>query len=485
MSANGNERVEWLACSQSPIYFLHRYCQIYDATMRTWVPFHLWPAQVTTLRTIADELLVIVLKARQLGLSWLVIGYALWLMLFKPVATVLIFSKRDDEAVYLLGKERLRGIYARLPAWMQARAVLQDNDHEFLLSNGSVARAFPTTGGDSYTASLVIVDEADLVPDLGRMMRAVKPTIDAGGQMVLLSRSDKSKPNSEFKKIYRGAKAGINGWKHVFLPWQVRPGRTAEWYAAQKADIVQRTGALDDLHEQYPATDAEALAPRTLDKRIAPAWLEQCYVEQAPIELPEAPAIPGLVIFQAPEPGRAYVLGADPAEGNPTSDDSSIDVQDVLTGEEVATLRGKFQPSALGNYAHQIGSYYNGAAVMVERNNHGHAVLLWLLTHSGLPVLKGYDGREGWLSNQLGKTLLYDACADAFRDQSTTVHSFEVFAQLSSIDGSTLRAPEGELDDLADAYALANVGRQYAAAAGLDGGEQIVVYDERVEISAF
>jgi hypothetical protein len=120
---------------------------------------------------------------------------------------VLLFSRRDDEAVDLL-KTRLRGMYDRLPSWLKVRFFAVDNDHEWQLSNGSRVLAFPTTAGDSYTATLAIVDEADLVPDLDRLMRAVKPTIDGGGQMVLLSRADKMKPLSPFKRIYQGGPAG-------------------------------------------------------------------------------------------------------------------------------------------------------------------------------------------------------------------------------------------------------------------------------------
>src|SRR5262249_29904943 len=155
-----------------PAYFLDTYCQIYNATSREWVPFRLWPSQIHTLRSVAGNRLVAILKARHLGLTWLVLGFTLWLMLFHPAATVLLFSRRDDEAMDLL-KPRLRGIYDRLPAWLKVASFPVDNDHEWMLSNGSRVRAFPTTAGDSYTATLVIVDEADLVPDLGRLMRAV------------------------------------------------------------------------------------------------------------------------------------------------------------------------------------------------------------------------------------------------------------------------------------------------------------------------
>jgi hypothetical protein len=443
-------------CRKSVEYFLCTYCHIYDATSSKWMPFTLWPAQQQALRTIVAHRLTVILKARQLGLTWLVLGYALWLMLFFPQATILFFSRRDEEAVDLL-KKRLRGLYERLPAWLKVKAFITDNDHEWHWSNGSRVLAFPTTGGDSYSATLVIVDEADLVADLASLMASVKPTIDGGGRMVLVSRVDKGRPRSPFKRIYLAARKKQIGWEAVFLPWSAHPDRDSTWYEVQKADILHRTAALDELHEQYPATDAEALLPRTLDKRIAPDWLYQCYQEQSPL-LPVpagCPALPELEIYALPQPGRHYVIGADPAEGNPTSDDSALTILDRDSGAEVASLAGKFQPSTLAAHVDALGTWYNGAQVLVERNNHGHAVLLGLREHSRLIRLLGHDNREGWLSNSKGKALLYDTTADAFREQATQLHSFATFTQLASIEGATLRAPEGEADDRADSYALA------------------------------
>src|SRR5262249_30152870 len=162
---------------------------------------------------------------------------------------------------------------------------------------------------------------------------------------------------------------------------------------------------LEDLYEQYPGSDIEALAPRVADKRLAFAWLQQCYVERLPLqELPlGAPAIPNLEVYALPQPGQSYVIGADPAEGHPTSDDSALTVLHKGTGEEVAALAGKFQPAVLGAHANALGLWYNRAAVLVERNNHGHAVLLWLQDHGELWSIPGYDGKPGWYSNSKGK----------------------------------------------------------------------------------
>jgi len=466
VSALSNEQLEWLKCSESPAYFIDRYCWVYDAVAGEWLRFELWPEQFRALQTMTSYLLVIALKARQVGMTWLALGYALWVLLFRPAATVLLFSKRDDEAIDLL-EFRLKGMYRRLPAWLQARAVEADSKHELLLSNGSRALAFPTTAGDSYTATLVIGDEFDLVPDQARLLAAVKPTVDNGGQMILLSRPDKKRPMTSFKQIYRAARQGLNRWAAIFLAWTAHPGRDQAWYAEQRADILSRTASLDELYEQYPETDTQALAPRTLDKRLAPVWLERCWQEIAPLFAvgdeadPPAgiPAIPGLLIWRLPDRGRRYVIGGDPAEGNPTSDDSALTVLDRDTGEEVASLAGKFQPSVLAAHAHAIGMYFNQADVLIERNNHGHAVLLWFREHSKLKRLAGHDGKEGWMSSTLGKAKLYDAAADGFRTGDTAIHTFAAMVQLQSIEGSTLRAPDGEADDRADSYALALVAR--------------------------
>jgi hypothetical protein len=453
---------EWLKCSESALYFIHTYCQIYDATNRVWVPFHLWPGQVPVVKDLQAQRLLAILKARQMGLTWLILAWFLWLALFRPAATLLIFSKRDDEAEYLLGDERLKGMHKRLPPFLQSRAIVGSNGHEFSLSNGSVFRAFPTTAGDSYTATAALVDEADLVQDLNKLMNAVKPTIDGGGQMILLSRSNKNEPESEFKTLYKAARSGAGGWHSIFLPWHVRPERDAYWYNDQYNEIKARTTSLDDLWQQYPSTDFEALAPRTLDKRLPPLWIARCNFERWPLSpnLASLPAIPGLEVYALPQPDRHYTIGADPAEGNPTSDDSALEILDRDTGEEVAALAQRLEISTFAAYVGLLSDFYNRAKVMVLRNNHGHAVIGGLQDSGyGSRLLNGPDKKPGYVETGKGKALLYTEAADTLRDAAAQLHASETIAQLSNISGSTLRAPEGQKDDRACAWVAANWGR--------------------------
>lgn len=492
-----DKAVELGRCYRSHTHFVHNHCHIYDSLSAGWVPFRLWPAQKALLEGIHEEQLVIILKARQLGISWLTLSYALWTLIFRPIASISFFSRRETEAIYMLSDERLRGMYNHLPAWMKTGMEARVNSgKEWILRNGSAIRAFPTSAGDSYVSTLAIIDEADLAPDLNTLMGAVKPTIDNGGKLILLSRADKSEPESEFKRIYRAAKQGENDWKPFFLPWSVHPGRDEDWYERQKRDSLSRTGFLDDLHEQYPATDVEALSEPTTDRRISPIWLLNCYEERRPLNLRKAPSAPSLDVFIQPEPGQRFVMGADPAEGNPTSDDSALTVLDVETGRQAAAFAGKYEPKVFAAYILEIGTYFNNASCLVERNNHGHSVIQWLEEHGRrIRLLLGHDAemhkkdsksrkrqkrlKAGWLSSTLGKTILYTTCADFIRENSEEGHKvifdFATYTQLASIEANSLSAPTGKHDDKADSFALAVAGRDQVMR---KGAMSVVIVDK-------
>src|SRR5262249_47211753 len=119
-------------CRRSFVHFADRYCRVLSETAgpaADWVPFRLWPAQPGAARQFQERRLLVVLKARQLGLTWLALAFGLWHVLLHPVATVLLFSRRDDEATDLLA--RLKGMHQRLPPWLKAGRVVTDNDHEW------------------------------------------------------------------------------------------------------------------------------------------------------------------------------------------------------------------------------------------------------------------------------------------------------------------------------------------------------------------
>lgn len=277
-------------CAGSPDYFIDAYCQIQDSVARGWIPFHLWPAQRNMIQIVHDHQRSVHLKPRQVGATWVMLGYALWQMLFEPIAYVLIFNRREDEAIMLLD-DRLKGMYKRLPQWMRdalkTEPIETDAKKHWELANGSQARAFSAKGGDSHTATLAIMDEADLAPDFDVILASVEPTINAGGKLVLLSRANKQKPSSTFKDIYKGAELGENGYAPHFIAWHAHPDRDQAWYEATKKAYISMP---DEFLGQYPATAEEALA-LGYQGRVFPNWVTLENVQEEAEYNPTYPVI--------------------------------------------------------------------------------------------------------------------------------------------------------------------------------------------------
>src|SRR5262249_35719628 len=129
-------------------------------------------------------------------------------------------------------------------------------------------------------------DEADWFEkpaDLGKLLNAVKPTVDAGGQLILLSSPDKKDPESLFKRIYRAARAGTSKKYHpIFLPWSARPERTQERYNEERASGGGGPATQDERGRGPRAPGAGARARRAWKKRTPPAGPQQCYVGAQP-----------------------------------------------------------------------------------------------------------------------------------------------------------------------------------------------------------
>lgn len=214
------------------------------------IPFRLWPAQREALDAIERDPQVIILKARQLGISWLCIAYALWLCLFHENKLVMVFSKDQDSANEMI--RRAKGIYQRVAS--KPAALTIDNVTTIGWSNGSRIKSFAATedAGSSYTASLTLIDEFAKMRYADALYTSVKPTIADGGKMIILGTARGE--GNPFHKLWAAAEQRLNQFTPLFLPWTARPDRTPEWYAAAERD------AISSAHhkQEYPAVPDEA-----------------------------------------------------------------------------------------------------------------------------------------------------------------------------------------------------------------------------------
>ena len=112
-------------------------------------------------------------------------------------------------------------------------------------------------------------------------------------------------------------------------------------------------------------------------------------------------------------------------------------------------------PARFADHLNVLGRFYNDAAVMVERNNHGHAVLLRLRETTMLNVLRGLDKEPGWMTTGASKPVAFDHAAATIREGGLALHDETTYFQMASVDGNTLKAPPGQHDDRAMAMVLA------------------------------
>ena len=211
----------------------------------------------------------------------MILAYTLWLCLFHPGRLILIFSIGQTEANEML--RRVKAMHQRLPDAIRAAlpALDKNNTEEMTWLNESRIQSLPArrTAGSGFTASLVILDEFAKNPWASEIYTAVKPTIDGGGKMIILSSANGI--GNPFYDLVDRATKGEGRFAFRFLPWTAHPDRDAAWYAATEADAISSA----HHRQEYPATPTEAFDASGAE-RFLPSmhWWDTCQTPLPPLD---------------------------------------------------------------------------------------------------------------------------------------------------------------------------------------------------------
>lgn len=250
-------------CRNDPVYFVETYGHIEDKDAAELIqPFQLWDGQRKALKTFARERRVVVLKARQLGFTWLALHEGARLIALQTGRTVVGLSRTEEEAKELI--RRMKVILQNMPEliaesppppgwsgpWFEPttmKVVVHWPD-----GPDSVFQAFASTpaAARSFTADLIIIDEWAFQPYAEEIWQSAFPVINRpfGGRVIGLSTI---KLGTLFEEIVTNPG---NGFYKLFLPWNTDPRRDAAWYAATVASLGEAK-----TRQEYPATVEEAL----------------------------------------------------------------------------------------------------------------------------------------------------------------------------------------------------------------------------------
>ncbi len=171
-----------------------------------------------------------------------------------------------------------------------------------------------------------------------------------------------------------------------------------------------------------------------------------------------------LSIWLPAQPGRRYAMGVDPAGGGVNGDYACAEVIDWESGQQCAELHGHFTPRELGNRVAKLGKEYNDAVAVVERNNHGHALLVHLVdTLKYKPVYTWEDGAEGWYTTAKSRPPMLENLAEMLVEAAPLFQSWKLWNEcrtfVRQVNGAPAAAP-GAHDDCVMAMGIALAARK-------------------------
>ena len=110
-----------------------------------------------------------------------------------------------------------------------------------------------------------------------------------------------------------------------------------------------------------------------------------------------------LEIWLPPVKGREYVVAVDPAGGGSEGDYSAAQVLEMETSLQCAEFAGHMGGLELAQFVTDLATEYNGAWLVVERNNHGSGVLALAETACKYRRIYRQSGQAGWLTTSVSR----------------------------------------------------------------------------------
>ena len=379
---------------------------------RAWNP---WPHQVELWRALRAHRKVIVLKARQIGITWAMALYVLWVAFIFPAVTILIVSVGEREAQKVL--RRINRLYRSLPKSVRdAFPIVKSTEEELIIGHPegpTTIQSLPSSSaaGRGETVFLLVGDEAAHWPDPESQIASLRPTVGDIGQQVVASTA---KGMNYFYDMWVEAEA--NGWAALFHNALARPDRDIEWVERERKELR------DKGPQELPLTPTEAFIASgggAFSNKTLQDYMENCVIPSRWRGRFEKDAISIVTradpqgkwqVWEWPDPTREYFIAADVCGGEGGTDYSYAAVMDSISMTQVAAFHGKVTPRDFTQQLVRAGYLYRGtsgpALLVPEANNHGSAVIALLIEWHYPRVYhqEVYDQAQGRKRRRMGIT---------------------------------------------------------------------------------
>ena len=468
-------------------------------------PLKLRPAQKILEEAVVKQMAsegkvrVIILKARQQGLSTYVGGYLYFSVSQRKAAKAMVITHHSDSTRALF--DMTKRYHENCPEILKPHTKYSSRrELSFDVLDSSYVVA--TAGGEAigrgetlthvHASELAFWNKTTALENWNGLTQAVP---NAPGTAIFVE-STANGVSGIFYDLWKGAVEGTNGYVPVFIPWFMDPD-----YREPVPENFERTPEEEELAEKYDLDDEQLMFRRRkvaqngidLFKQEYPSEPEEAFLTTGrpvfnPEQLqenmgnardPEARlALEGeewlnnargeLTMYRKHDPGEQYVIGADVAMGVRGGDYSVAQVLDSKK-RQVATWRGHIHPDYYATVLYHLGMFYNTAHICVENNGHGLLTCTRLAKDMNYPsfytevqVDKISDKETvklGFSTTAKTKPMVIDELRAAVRDGDIELNDKVTIREMLTYivtETGAMEAEQGCYDDCVMSLALAN-----------------------------
>ena len=452
---------EYIKCAQDPVHFMKKYCFI-QHPQRGRIPFNLYPFQEKVLTLFQENPYNIVLKSRQLGISTLGAGYSLWLMLFHKDKNVLCLATTQETAKNMVTKVRF--MFESLPSWLKIDTV-ENNKLSLKLNNGSQikAKSSNSDAARSEAVSLLLIDEAAFIDNIGETWAAAQQTLATGGGAIVLSTPYGT--GNWFHQTWVRAESGENDFLPIKLPWFVHPERNQEWRDKQDELLGDPRLAAQECDCDFSTSGDVVFYNEYIE------FYEKTYVKD-PME--KRGADQNLWVWESADYSRNYMVVADVARGD-GKDYSAFHVIDIENNTQVAEYKGQISTKEYGNLLVGIATEYNEALLVIENASIGWSTIqqvidrgytnLFYSTKSDSSLSNSYFDKymdtskmvPGFTISSKNRPMVIGKFQEYVNDRGVTIQSRRLIEEMKVFvwKNGRAEAQQGYNDDLVMSFGIA------------------------------
>jgi hypothetical protein len=441
---------------------------------------------------------LIILKARQMGLSTVVGGRLFWNVSQRRAKKAIVVTHHADSTRALF--DMTRRYFDTIPEVLKP-STRYSSRKELQFDKLDSGYVVATAGGDSiargetifyaHLSELAFWPKSSAAENFNGLSQAISP---APGSEVYIE-STANGVTGIFYDFWKASERGDTGYQCVFLPWFIDPTyreavpegfeRTPDeqklvgQHGLDDGQLMFRRvkisqNGLDLFRQEYPATADEAFLTtgrpvfhpeRIVElKEARPPFIERLALEGSEfLDHPRGE----LKVYLPYDPAETYYIGADVGAGV-QRDFSCAQVQDSQR-RQVACLRAQFDPDYFATVLYHLGTRYNNALLAVESNNHGILTCARLskdFNYENFYTQVVYDKttdedtvKLGFATTSKSKPLIIDKLRAHVRDREVHIYDEQTLEEMGTYvvnENGAMEAEKGCHDDTVMALAICN-----------------------------